>query len=344
MSKLSCITCLLWSVLALLQQSPALVHAAAALSNPPNPNENETSRRHVLSNGWKTGLGIVGAVAYGTIVKNALGRVISLQAMDYPPEHTRRVARTIHDTLHLARVERSLSLLPSSLPSSIQQQQLLRVLEVGIGQDCRLIRSGLYNDAFDALATMGVTRIELVGMDLVRPKEASIQKAMDYLNERQRDSPLQVDLTIMEGDITQLSSSLLLLSTPRSTTLPQRLPLSFDAVISCLTLCSVQDQELAVASIRDSLRPRGGCLGYIEHVAVNPTEPYKFLEWQQQTLDPLQQALADNCHLHRYTEQTIARVFGIDTHRAALVSEERFLVDSMWPVTCQACGIVQRIV
>eukprot|EP00957_Ditylum_brightwellii_P030283 2293379-Ditylum_brightwellii.AAC.1 len=61
------------------------------------------------------------------------------------------------------------------------------------------------------------------------------------------------------------------------------------------------------------LNSNGGTFGYVEHVAVRvdddsknddsrPRWSYEFLERQQQTLDPLQQAVADNCHLHRNTD------------------------------------------
>eukprot|EP00957_Ditylum_brightwellii_P045550 3453571-Ditylum_brightwellii.AAC.1 len=57
------------------------------------------------------------------------------------------------------------------------------------------------------------------------------------------------------------------------------------------------------------LNSNGGTFGYAEHVAVRVDDglkndsrlcwSYEFLERQQQTLDPLQQAVADNCHLHQ---------------------------------------------
>ena len=88
------------------------------------------------------------------------------------------------------------------------------------------------------------------------------------------------------------------------------------------------------------LRPDGGTFGYVEHVAVNPDEPYRYLELQQTAFDPVQQVLADNCHLNRYTERTLESV--LEPLQAVLVSHERFLVRDMWPVTCQCCGVYQR--
>jgi ubiquinone/menaquinone biosynthesis C-methylase UbiE len=272
-----------------------LVHSVCSFSQ-------EISRRDA----WKVGLGVSTGVVYGKLLGDVLSRVA--RGIQYPDEHERRVSSTVQEALLL---------------SATAGKSSLRVLEVGMGSDCRLIRRGMYDHAFEKLAEMGVTTVEIVGIDLTAPKDEAVKEAKEYL----KTSPLQVNLSVFEGDITQFPGS--------DTT-------TFDAAISCLTLCSVVDQEVAVTRIRDLIRPQGGCLGYVEHVAVNPTEDYKFLEWQQQKLDPLQQALADNCHLHRYTEQTIASVFGVNQQRATLVTEERFLVDNMWPVSCQARGVVQR--
>jgi hypothetical protein len=80
----------------------------------------------------------------------------------------------------------------------------------------------------------------------------------------------------------------------------------------------------------------------VEHVAVVPEEPYRFLEWQQAFLDPLQQKLADNCHLHRYTDDTIAKIFRqTDSGLGVHLQHERFLVDDMWPASCQCSGVIQ---
>ena len=90
------------------------------------------------------------------------------------------------------------------------------------------------------------------------------------------------------------------------------------------------------------LRPNGGCLGYVEHVAVNPDEPYHFLEYQQRLLDPVQQVLADNCHLHRYTQESITNEFLKERSGTTQIAMERYTVGAMWPVSCQACGVIQK--
>ena len=120
-------------------------------------------------------------------------------------------------------------------------------------------------------------------------------------------------------------------------------------MITCsLVLCSVAEQASALSNIKHLLRPDGGTCGYIEHVAVNPSEKGHFLlEWEQQLLDPLQQAVAHNCHLHRFTEDAINHEFAIVQpvvqQEASLLWNERFFVEDMWPVSCQCCGVIQRI-
>jgi hypothetical protein len=67
------------------------------------------------------------------------------------------------------------------------------------------------------------------------------------------------------------------------------------------------------------------------------------LDFQQKLFDPLQQAVADNCHLHRFTDDNIDRIFNVqDSASSSQVFYERFLVDDMWPVSCQSCGVIQR--
>lgn len=47
--------------------------------------------------------------------------------------------------------------------------------------------------------------------------------------------------------------------------------------------------------------------------------------------------MAGNCHLHRSPERDIA-VASLAPSEAALAQQERLLLGSMWPVTCQCCG------
>ena len=96
------------------------------------------------------------------------------------------------------------------------------------------------------------------------------------------------------------------------------------------------------------LNPNGGAFGFVEHVAVDlnndDEKNLSFLEFQQKAFDPLQQAVAHNCHLHRQTENVISSVFGIpESSSAEMLEKERFLVKDMWPVSCQVRGVVKFI-
>jgi SAM-dependent methyltransferase len=275
------------------------------------PTPNESSRNGLVSrrDSWKISFTVFAGVAYAKLVSDVVSRLA--RGLEYPEPHERRIKSTLTTALTTA--------------SAGGEKKVLRVLEAGIGSDCRLIRRGLYNNAFQHLKEQGVSKIELVGVDLKRPSDQTIHKAKEVI----ADAPLLVRFDVVEGDVS-------------ATSLPFRQGY-FDAVVCCLTLCSVADQTSALANMRDLIRPGGGVFAYVEHVAVDPDEPYRFLEFQQTTLDPIQQLLAGNCHLHRYTDQAIASVFGLNEAQATFVARERFLVDSMWPVSCQSAGVIQRV-
>lgn len=76
---------------------------------------------------------------------------------------------------------------------------------------------------------------------------------------------------------------------------------TFDTVVCTLTLCSVESPEESVREMRRVLQP-GGQLVFLEHVK-DPS--FGVLRLQQALLDPLQQALADGCHLSRDTAATL---------------------------------------
>jgi SAM-dependent methyltransferase len=268
------------------------------------------------------GFGGIGALAYGKLVGDTLSRIS--RGIAYPKAHEDRVKAVIY----------------KALTEAVVTNRPLRVLEVGIGTECRLIRRGLYDDALESLASRGVHQIHFTGIDIDIPESDTILEAKQYLEKITQRLGLDFDLNIVTADLTAAATT-----TTTTTTLPLFGPGDFDAVICCLTLCSVTDPDTSVQSIQSLLRPNGGTLGFVEHVAANTDEKaYQFLNWQQQTLDPLQQLLAENCHLHRNTQATIDRIFGVDQHQAVRLAQERFLVDDMWPVSCQCSGVIQRTV
>jgi SAM-dependent methyltransferase len=309
-------------ILALVWCCPEGAKALSAPKNNPNPTSETPQSRSGLFNRrqlLKLPLGIAGTYGYGRLVYNAL----SVRDIKYPETHERRVEATIRRSL--------LAAVPAN--SSISSNRPLRVLEIGIGTECRLLRRGLYNPAFRDLVheNKGIEQIDLTGVDIDLPDNNIVTGTRRQLDKIGADESPRINLEVTGGSITDGLSFA---------------DGYFDSIVCCLVLCSVTDQIRALQEMKRLLRPDGGTLGYVEHVAVDEQESYKFLEGQQKILDPLQQAVAHNCHLHRYTEKAIDTTFGSQSGEPHKSSErlqhERFIVDSMWPVSCQCCGVIQR--
>ncbi|CAM8878426.1 unnamed protein product [Rhodiola kirilowii] len=78
---------------------------------------------------------------------------------------------------------------------------------------------------------------------------------------------------------------------------------SVDAVVGTLVLCSVGDVNRTLSEVMRVLKP-GGLYLFLEHVAAKDGT---FLRIIQTLLDPLQEALADGCHLTQNTGQSISQ-------------------------------------
>jgi SAM-dependent methyltransferase len=279
-------------------------------------------RRELLV--WPIGAG--GAIIYGKLVSQALQKLSRGDA--YPDAHERRVESTLVLALTASLQPRHLTDGESFRRARPAQ---LRLLEVGMGTECRLVRRGLYASAIRDAALKGVRTIEVTGVDIATPSDKVLEDARRSLQRIGAEHDVQIEFQFIPRSITS--------------TLDNVADGYYDCVISALTLCSVDDQIAALQEIKRLLRPDGGTFGFVEHVAVNPDEPYRFLELQQKLFDPLQQVVADNCHLHRYTETMIEQVFlgtddGVSSKK---LSGGRFLVEDMWPVSCQSSGVIQRI-
>ena len=302
------------------------VHAFSAPTPPPPPSSssnddedglNILSRRNALNIVVGTG----GAIVYGNLVRDAVGK-LSRGDLVYPQDHEDRVAHVIRKSLLQAAI-------PATTTSSSSHQDELNILEVGIGSEWRVARRRLYEPGLDDIhqRVSRVKKIRLTGLDISPPTEKILGITRDVFSKHMID----VEVKAIKGSLTETNSELL--------------DGSFDCVLCFLTLCSVDDQVAALTEIKRLLKPNGGIFGYVEHVAVNPDEPYRLLEFQQKAFDTLQQMVADNCHLHRYTEQTIDSVFQDDDSSKAsfnVLDRSRFLVEGMWPVSCQTSGIIQR--
>ena len=98
--------------------------------------------------------------------------------------------------------------------------------------------------------------------------------------------------------------------------LPDR---SMDAAICCVTLCSVDDQDRALAEIHRVLRP-GGLLVAFEHVAAPKGT---WLRAGQQLVAPFSRATDRGCHPARDTEAAL--------DRSALQLERLVRIDAAGP-------------
>jgi ubiquinone/menaquinone biosynthesis C-methylase UbiE len=76
---------------------------------------------------------------------------------------------------------------------------------------------------------------------------------------------------------------------------------SFDAGIASLVLCSVSDQQRALAELRRVIRP-GGQLRFYEHVIAHPQMSRRLQRFADATFWP---RVAGGCHLSRDTEAAI---------------------------------------
>lgn len=297
-------------------------------------------------------LGTVGAVAYGKLISNVLVRIV-VNGGRRPEEHESRVKKTF---------ERAITESFKTFHKKDKGRRNFRILEIGIGDDFyTLTKCKAYDDSFSFLLnnnnndnnyiTEEEQKVELYGMDLKEalPNLKKMKQIKQDLHESFYD---RVQLNFLEGNICsdvtqqqqqQQQSSFKFISLDDDDS-SRAVPLTmldgyFDVILCNLVLCSVQDQTKALNKIYSLIRPNGGTLGYIEHVAVNDDDHREILEFQQKFFDPVQQKIAHNCHLHRETEQAILEEFG---QNGIVVEKERFFVEDMWPVSCQIRGVITK--
>lgn len=334
------------------------IHLSVAFSQNGSDNTVDTNRRNLVVT---APVALAGAVVYGKLVADAVEK---LQRGDlvYPPDHERRVEDMI-TTAVVASLQAKMKK-KQNMNSDGLDTSPFRILEVGVGPQLRLVRRGLYQDAISKCADLGVRQLEWTGID-IQPLPSldspMVQQAKKILNNEEKSShnspAVNVTMQLLRSSISNIGK--------KDENVNNQVLIEdgyFDCIISALTLCSVGDPDVAVRQINRLLRQDGGTFGYVEHVAVNDDEPYTLLKYQQIILDPLQQLVADNCHLHRSTTQTVASVFGValpdyaatvtrdggdppilsSPSMARFIQNERFIVDKMWPVSCQTNGVIQK--
>eukprot|EP00887_Chlorella_sp_A99_P001288 scaffold14.g1288.t1 len=106
---------------------------------------------------------------------------------------------------------------------------------------------------------------------------------------------------------------------------------SVDAAVCTLVLCSVADPPAVVREVRRVLRP-GGRLLFIEHTAA-PADASPLLRLGQWAFNPLQQLLADGCHLTRDP------LPAIEAAGFSSVQARRFSVEGMGLIGPHVAGI-----
>jgi SAM-dependent methyltransferase len=109
---------------------------------------------------------------------------------------------------------------------------------------------------------------------------------------------------------------------------------SFDTVVTCLTLCSVDDPPQVLAEIRRVLRP-GGKFLFLEHVLSDDADRRR---WQVR-LTPLQKVIGVGCHLDRDTA-AIVRAAGLAL--PPLVQEQERAFGALAPLTPLIAGQALR--
>ena len=97
---------------------------------------------------------------------------------------------------------------------------------------------------------------------------------------------------------------------------------SFDTVLSTFTLCSVQDQAMALSEARRVLKPSGRLL-FLEHGLSPDAAPRK---WQHR-VEPVWKHIAGGCHLTRpVTDAVLSAGFSVaDRHGRYMDKTPRFL-------------------
>ena len=161
----------------------------------------------------------------------------------------------------------------------------LRICELGVGT---FPNASLYSE-------LNMRNVQVVGVD---PNPFMLERARDYA------ARADVDFVGVQGDDTCLEE---LTTTSEG---------KFDAVVCSLVLCSVNDVSATLGRISKSVKP-GGRFLFWEHVRGTGLQGIV-----QDSLSPLQQVVADGCHLNRQTLKTLqsCKTFSVD-------SAETFLVD-----------------
>ena len=168
-----------------------------------------------------------------------------------------------------------------SLFARVYDRLMVQTEEKGLGDLRSQLLSGLNGDVLEIGAGTGANLraypATLRSLTLTEPTRQMAARLRDKAKE------IRPDATIVEAPAEDLPFD----------------EKSFDAVVTTLVLCSVDDVDAAVGQLRRVLRPDGQ-LVVIEHVAKTggPSLPQKI--W-----DPVQHVVGRNCHITRDTRSAL---------------------------------------
>ena len=136
---------------------------------------------------------------------------------------------------------------------------------------------------------------------------------------RERDAETPPGIEVVDGVADELPSE----------------PMSFDAAVFSLVLCSVPDQATALAEARRVLRP-GGELRFFEHVRAGSSGLRRVQRALDATVWP---HVAGGCHVGRDTATAIEQAgFTITSVERVRVPDTRIT----WPATLHILGVATR--
>ncbi|KAF4396747.1 hypothetical protein F8388_004715 [Cannabis sativa] len=140
-------------------------------------------------------------------------------------------------------------------------------------------------------------------------KKIPTSKSSDVVSDKLKDEKLnqyeESLRTVGENYLNSSSMLNLVFGTAFCDVVGEALPLadaSADAVVGTLVLCSVGDVNLTLKEVKRVLKP-GGLYLFVEHVAAKEGSSLRFI---QSILNPLQETVADGCHLTRETGKHIS--------------------------------------
>jgi SAM-dependent methyltransferase len=118
---------------------------------------------------------------------------------------------------------------------------------------------------------------------------------------------------------------------------------SFDVIVSTLVFCTIDDPIKALRECSRVLK-KGGLLLCIDHIL---SDDDSFLAYQQKLLSPLQEIVADGCHLNRRTDLlfeqfTRSNNDNNDILFDKMLSLEYFTINSQWPICRQISAVLQK--